>query len=180
MAVSNLKLRTVNIRRGLEIATSLVFLILSGALLAILVWNHYHRGSTAHLRPGLRRYATLPQVKGIDFTTSAYTVIVALNTNCDSCALGQAFRTRLKELEHDKGIRSITIFPNPASDVNRYVRRTKLELAAVPDVDLDDINLAGTPTLVLVDRVGVIRDFWIGKLSSNDEAEIINNLQSLL
>jgi hypothetical protein len=36
--------------------------------------------------------------------------------------------------------------------------------------------LAGTPTLVLVDNAGIVHDFWIGKLTPDDEEQVIKSV----
>lgn len=39
-----------------------------------------------------------------------------------------------------------------------------------------NLNVAGTPTLLLVDNNGVVQNVWIGKLTSDGEREVLAKL----
>lgn len=43
---------------------------------------------------------------------------------------------------------------------------------------LDVIQVSGTPTLILTNEEGEVRDFWVGKLTPDKEMEVINKLNS--
>jgi hypothetical protein len=42
---------------------------------------------------------------------------------------------------------------------------------------LDHVEVSGTPTLILVDRLGVVQRSWVGKQPAQGEAEVINTLE---
>ena len=46
----------------------------------------------------------------------------------------------------------------------------------VRQLPLDKIGAHGTPTLLLVANTGVVKEAWIGKLSSDKEAEVLSKL----
>ncbi len=52
---------------------------------------------------------------------------------------------------------------------------TNLEVKRSP---LENIQVSGTPTLILTNEKGEIMDFWVGKLTPDKEAEVINKLNS--
>jgi hypothetical protein len=67
----------------------------------------------------------------------------------------------------------IAVFPNSKTDVEQYVRQNDLQIEAVPESTLGELNVAATPTVILVDASGRVLDFWIGKLSPNEEQQLI-------
>jgi len=43
---------------------------------------------------------------------------------------------------------------------------------------LQKVGISGTPTILLVDKKGVISDLWVGKLTEEKEAEVLAKLTS--
>ena len=52
---------------------------------------------------------------------------------------------------------------------------TGLEIKRMP---LDSIRVGGTPTLILTNDKGEVTDYWVGRLTSDKEIEVINKLNS--
>jgi hypothetical protein len=46
----------------------------------------------------------------------------------------------------------------------------------VKQFSLEKIGVSGTPTLLLVDTSGVVKNFWVGKLSPEQEATVLSVL----
>jgi len=41
-------------------------------------------------------------------------------------------------------------------------------------VSLASLHVSGTPTLLLVDRAGILKRYWVGQLSEREEAEVLS------
>jgi hypothetical protein len=66
-----------------------------------------------------------------------------------------------------------------AGTAGRYVADNKLMLNGVvpiPSSKYEQLRVPGTPTLILVDRAGVIQQMWLGKLDASREAQVISAL----
>jgi hypothetical protein len=167
------------IRRVLDITTTIGFFVIAVAFLILMGWKHYHREATAKLEPGLRKDATLPPLNGLAYGESLHTLIIALETNCQECIASTAFYNRLKDLAQGKpvnDVRIVAIFPNGPGEVKEYVERSNLQVQTVPGVDFAELNLAGTPSLMVVTREGTLRDFWVGRLAENVEQEVLRGI----
>jgi hypothetical protein len=46
-------------------------------------------------------------------------------------------------------------------------------VTAVPELSSSILNVTGTPTLILADSSGRVLDFWVGKLSREEEQQVI-------
>lgn len=179
MRLAPANLTKTRIRRILEITTTISFFVIAAAFLVFLGWKHYHREATAQLEPGLRKDAALPPLNGVAYAESSQTLIIALETSCQECVASTAFYNRLQDLKQGKAendIRIVAIFPNGPGEVKEYVERSKLQVQTVAGVDFAQLNLAGTPTLMVVTREGTIRDFWVGKLPENVEQEVVRGI----
>ena len=167
------------IRRVLEIATTIGFFVIAAAFLLFLGWKHYYREASAQLEPGLRKDAALPPLNGVVYGESSQTLVIALDTRCQECMSSTAFYNRLHNLKQGKAendIRIVAIFPNGPGEVKEYVERSKLQVQTIAGVDFEQLNLAGTPTLMVVTREGTLRDFWVGKLAENVEQEVVRGI----
>lgn len=67
----------------------------------------------------------------------------------------------------------VAVFPNSKVEVEQYEQQHQLQIEAVPASTFAALNVEGTPTLILVDASGRVLDFWIGKLSKDEEQQLI-------
>lgn len=65
------------------------------------------------------------------------------------------------------------VFSEEESSVRDYIQKEQLTLEVVSNMDFKALNLATTPSIVLVDSNGSIVDFWIGKLLTEAMQQII-------
>ncbi len=58
----------------------------------------------------------------------------------------------------------------------QYVQQNKLDLETVAGVDFRALNIGGTPTAILIDGSGKVRDFWVGKITQDIERQVIKTV----
>lgn len=167
-----------NAKKYLEIATNVAVLLVAVTFLSILAWNYFARQTQPRLQTGLQRDQILPQAHGISYSDSPQTLLIAINTNCAYCTQSVSFYNRLVNIQRGRTetTRIIAIFPNSEEDVRQYVQRERLNVDAVAAVDFRSLNVAGTPTVILVDRSGRVLDFWIGMLPTVAENQVIESI----
>jgi|GEM_PF-586002 len=111
------------------------------------------------------------------YTFSAHerTLIMAIQDGCRFCEESMPFYSKLtKELNTgcaDAGV--VAVLPNPAPTADALLKRFGLQIPRLADTSLASIGVTGTPTLLLVDRDGVVSNVWVGKLSSEDESQVL-------
>ena len=157
----------------LETGTNVAVLLAALAALWLVIGGSI-KGTRPNLYSGLRKGSLLPSVAGIDYSKSSQTLLIAMSANCEVCADSLPFYNRLREriLAHGSSISVIAVFPEAENEVKKYVQEQHLNLETFSGIDLNSLNLAGTPTMVLIDGSGKIIDFWIGKPSKDIEQEI--------
>ena len=67
----------------------------------------------------------------------------------------------------------VAVFPDSADVVEHVVQSEGLEVQTVSGVSLEELKIAGIPTLLLVDKRGMALNAWIGVLSPRQELEVI-------
>jgi len=166
------------VRGFLEVATSVPVLLGAAVVIYVGLWGHFHGSAKPQLSVGLRTGSLLTSPPNILYGDAPRTLIIALNTECGYCEASVPFYKRLAELQNKaaEGSRLIAVFPNGEADVNQFVQRHHLNLETASSVDFGSLKVTGTPTLILINANGEVRNFWIGKLSQDQEQQIIRSL----
>jgi hypothetical protein len=83
---------------------------------------------------------------------------------------------RLAELRKDKGLKMVAVLPQSVADGQAYLKNLGVTVDDVKQAPLASFGVSGTPTLILVDRDGVTRQTWVGKLSADKEMDFLKSL----
>jgi hypothetical protein len=166
------------IEKRLEVATNVAVLLVAAVVLATFARAYFGSRPAPQLQTGFERGQTFAQVPGVSYGNSPQTLLIAMSTRCHFCAESLPFYKRLAEAQRADGRAThvVAVFPNQEAEVRRYAKENNLELEAIAGVDLGTLNISGTPTAVLIDSGGKVRDFWVGKLPADKEQQIIKSV----
>jgi len=166
------------VRRFLEATTSVAVLLGAVVIIYVGLWSHFHEGAKPQLSVGLRTGATLHMPPNVGNGGATKTLIMAMNTACGYCQESVPFYRKLSEgwRKASESARLVAIFPNGEDDVKHFLRDNQLDVEASSSVDFGPLKITGTPTLILVGENGEIRDFWVGKLSADQEEQVIKSI----
>jgi thioredoxin-related protein len=70
----------------------------------------------------------------------------------------------------------IAVLPQPVEDGRNYLNKLGVSVDEVRQLPLDKIGVQGTPTIILVDDSGVVRNSWIGFLPPDAELSVLKAL----
>lgn len=166
--------------RRIEVATNLAVLLAALTFVATVGWNFLHRERAATLQSGLSRGEVFPRLPGVDYSNSRKTVVVALNTGCHFCRESIPFYQQLVKLRQgapESTVQLAALFPQGDAAAKVYMERNRLDFDAVVESNPGELNIAGTPTIVLVDSAGNILNFWVGRLTPEAEREVADALR---
>ncbi len=71
----------------------------------------------------------------------------------------------------------IAVLPQPIAAGTEYLKQHEVSVDEVTQSQLDTLNVNGTPTLLLIDKSGVVKNSWFGKLSPDQQSDVLNNLR---
>jgi hypothetical protein len=129
------------------------------------------------LSESLRVGAKLP-IPGIEWAKNERTLLIALSEGCRYCAASGPFYQRLtKEVSGKKNIGVVAVFPQAVNQARNYLNSLGVSVADVRQMTLEDLGVIGTPTLILVNKEGVVTNSWRGQLPSNKEGEVLKQLK---
>ena len=163
------------LKSHLEVATNVAVLLVALAILSTLAWTYFGRSPAPQLQAGFQKGQTFAQVPGVTYDSSSQTLLIAMSTRCHYCTESLPFYKQLATAQRTSGRAThiVAVFPDQEAEVRQYVQQNNLDLETVAGVDFGALKLFGTPTAILLDNNGKVRDFWIGKLLQDQEQQVM-------
>ncbi|HJQ23598.1 MAG TPA: hypothetical protein VKA60_06745 [Blastocatellia bacterium] len=116
-------------------------------------------------------------IPGIDWKDNKQTLLLVLAQGCHFCSESAPFYKQLVEKNSAAGnTKFVAIFPREVSEGHKYLDDLGVPIADVRQVSFGSIHVGGTPTLILVDSMGVVKGVWLGKVAPESEAEVLNKV----
>jgi thiol-disulfide isomerase/thioredoxin len=118
-------------------------------------------------------------LQGINWNESNKTVLLALSNKCHYCSESAPFYQKLtQELAERKDVRVIAVFPQTVDEAKKYLDSLGVPIGDVRQASLGAIGVKGTPTLMIVDKTGTVKQAWTGRLSIERESEVLGRLRT--
>ena len=112
---------------------------------------------------------------GIDWAKNGQTLLLAVSATCHYCSESAPFYQHLGR-DHGK-TQLVALFPQPISEGKKYLDSLNVTVDDIKQARLSSFGVKGTPTLILVDGSGVVKNSWLGKLDADEETEVVNSLK---
>jgi len=121
--------------------------------------------------------AKLP-LSNVDWTKNNQTLLFVLQKDCRYCTDSAPFYQRIAGNEKIKSkTQFIAVFLHSISEGAEYLKQSSIPIGEIKEISLKDLGVRGTPTLLLVDFTGVVKNVWRGKIPASKENEVFNILQ---
>ena len=104
-------------------------------------------------------------------------VVLALQVGCHFCAESAPFYKKLVSLADSRSIGLIAILPQSKAVSQAYLHDMGLNINTTTTSSLDQVDVNGTPTLFIVDKDGVVRHVFEGKLGEADQEKVITSIE---
>jgi hypothetical protein len=159
-----------------NIAIIVVAVLLGGVLVKRYLWPGGDASPAPRADPRIPAgtQATLP---GVDWAKNGRTLLLVLSRDCRYCTESAPFyRSLARETEGRPDIRLIAVFPQEVAEGRKYLEDLGVNVHEVRQAAPSSTGAGGTPTLILVDDGGVVKNSWVGKLAAPEESEVLNHL----
>lgn len=166
----------VRFSKVIEVAANIAIIVVAAFLATSLVKNYWRPttassmgvANTATAEPSPTNLATLD----VDWSRNGQTLILAISSTCHFCSESASFYQALASNKGDT--RLVAVLPQPVEEGRKYLGKLGVAVDDVKQVSLNEIGVSGTPSLVLVDNSGAIKNFWRGKLSAENERLVLD------
>jgi len=160
-------------KEKLEVVTNIVLI----SLACVIGYHFWQARRTPEKAPPawVKVGDQLPSLPAYDWKAHDRTLVLALKNGCRFCEESIPFYRKLAELEKSNQIDAhlIAVFPDDLAAVRQLVETQRLAVEAFPGIELSQMKVEGTPTLILVDRQGRVSKVWIGELAAAGQADVV-------
>ncbi len=158
-----------------EVAANVAVVCLCLMMMSVIAWKFVlpHRPAAAANKPPIGKVL---QVPGVDWNGGEKTVVLALSTQCHFCSESAPFYRKLAEASKAKNVRVFALFPQSQDEARQYFKDLGVSIQEIRQGPLANIFVSSTPTLLIVNRTGVVTEGWIGKLPESLQNEVIGKL----
>jgi hypothetical protein len=163
-------------RRNLDLATNVAILLVCILIGYVALTRYILPGPTTERIDG-PQIGTRLNIQGLPWEASNQYLVLALSTQCHFCSESAPFYQKLSAAAEAKGVPIIAVLPQPIEQSKQYLETIGVQTQHQLQMQLSKINVVGTPTIVLTDRQGIAKNIWVGKLSGEQEADVLKRIE---
>lgn len=143
-------------------------------LSCLLVLRYEASENTGHKLTELSVGTRLRPPVGFSWSGEKPTLVFMLRIGCVHCENEMPFYEKLLGLSRMNGIqtRLVAFFPDSKPQIDIAFANRLQGLAKLGNIDLQELHVDGTPTLVVVDETGIVRAVWHGELTAAQERAV--------
>jgi len=113
----------------------------------------------------------------IDYSSSRWTLVLAIKTTCSQCAHHIALTKRIMAERAPSVMRLVVVSPQPRSELQGYLDVHGLGADAIVSVKRDSLRLTEVPTMLLLNSRGRVCAIWTGPVPAEVERDVIDLLR---
>ncbi|HET8889845.1 MAG TPA: hypothetical protein VFQ41_13150 [Candidatus Angelobacter sp.] len=163
-----------NIAKKVEVGANIAIIIAVVIIGVSFVRNHTGKQQPASHQIPIGTKFTL---QNVNWKTNEKNLVFALSTNCHFCSESADFYRQIAQAKA-KNVRTIAVFPQPVEAAQEYTKKMGIEFDEVRQASLTGLEINGTPTLLIIDNGGLVRNVWVGKLPTQKEKEVLAKVGS--
>jgi thioredoxin-related protein len=111
-----------------------------------------------------------------DWARNGKTLVLALSTNCKYCSASAGFYQRLASVAKEN-TKLVAVLPQATDQSRIYLSGLKVAIEDVKQASPNSFGVTATPTLILVNKAGIVTNSWVGQLAPDKETEVLAQLR---
>jgi hypothetical protein len=163
----------------LEKATNVAIIAACTILVGNLAWNNYHSSRPRPSPEPEVAKGTVVKLPGAAPVSTQPTLVLALSKNCHYCQESVGFYQRLTVFKNSspEGLRMVAVLPQSKVEATNYLKEQGIGVDEVISMEVSNLGVRGTPTLLLLDGQNKLEELWVGKLSDSQESQVMERLK---
>lgn len=129
--------------------------------------------------PGYARGDSMPRLVGMDYRQSEQTLLLIIRSTCHICDESMPFYKKLSQapLRRARRLRIVALAVDSPEDAASYIEEHALDVDKLVTAKPQQLRITGVPTLILVDKDGIVQRTWVGQLSADERSEVVRALE---
>lgn len=152
-----------NLRANIELGAQIVIAVAVVVAAGVLVKRNLFPARVANP-------ASLPRINAgeklnvpnVDWQQNQKSLVFFLKKDCSFCTSSAPFYRQLLAEASKRNVKSLAILPDSDREAREYVKSLDLRIDTVQTGSLASYKISGTPTVLFVDRQGIVRNVWFG------------------
>lgn len=172
---------TVDSKKGgaakkIELAANIGIVITAVLVVILFVRNYTQRQNDQHTVALGSKFA----LKNVNWQSNDKNLVFAVSTTCHYCTESAGFYRKLVEECKQQHVHTVAVLPQSQAEAQAYLSGEGVSVDEIRQAPLSDLDIGGTPTLVLVNQAGIVKHVWEGKLPSTKEDDVVTTLAQSL
>ena len=167
------------ISKKIEVAANIAIIFVV-ALIAVRIFDpdlFYRKAPQPSPPPATIDVGNKVDLPAVDWSSHEKTVVMVLREGCHFCSASAPFYKKLVQAaDKAPGVHLMAVLPQDVPEAKKYLDTLGVPVGDIQHGDLGTLKIAGTPTLLLVDRTGVVKKVWVGQLDGQGEAEVMSTV----
>ena len=156
-------------RGKLETLTNVIIIIAAlGVLLSV---GKYFFSAYLPKESKYPKLGTLVKIEGFDSSKAEANVLFVMQKGCHFCEESMEYFQQTTTQKKGDKFNFYTVFPPRDTEVKTYLNGYGFSEVGILTKELNDLDVRGTPTVIITNRKGEIVAKWVGKLSDSKKAE---------
>ena len=169
-----------NLLKRTELLTNVAVLIAAVLIGAAVVKNYIlDRHDTQPARSDEIVVGSKLKLPDVDWRANHQTLLLVLSRDCHYCSESAPFYQRLeKETARGSGTRLIAVLPQDVEQARSYLAQLGLSVKDVRRASPNSLGVRGTPMIIVANDLGIVSHAWTGKLSPEEESDVLSKLST--
>lgn len=165
--------------RKIEIVSNILIIVATFAIVTVVVKGYVLPNKHGnHLAAPKSLVGLNANLSNVNWKGADKTLLLIVKKGCPFCAESAPFYQQLVNTINNKNnVHIIAVLPQELEESKQYLNQLNVQIQDIRQASLDSIGVAGVPTLALVDKNGIITDTWLGKLSTEQELEVLEKIK---
>jgi peroxiredoxin len=157
-----------SVRANLELGANVVIAIAIVVVAVVIVKRYASPPTTPASLPRINIGERL-NVPNVDWEQNKKSLVFFLMKDCKYCKSTAPFYRQLIEDASKRNVQRLAILPNSVEEGKKYVESLGLPIENVQTGALTSYKIPGTPSVLFVDRRGIVKSVWIGAEPGRDK-----------
>jgi hypothetical protein len=162
--------------KTIETVTNVVMIAVALLVAGMLVVRNHQTPVASNETRAYAKGDKLREIGDFDFNKYARTVVLVIRSDCQFCTRSMGFYRTLVERRNQKApnVGIIVVTTDDVVTGRDYLAAYQLRPDGLFSVRREALPISGTPFIILADSGGKVLETWLGQLSKEKEANVIN------
>lgn len=157
-------------RGKIETLTNVIIIVAAlGVLLS--VGKFFLESSNSTKETKSPEIGTLVKIEGFDSSKAEANILFVMQKGCHFCEESMEYFQRITSQKKGNKFGFYAVFPPRDTDVKTYLNGYGFSDVNLLSKDLAEMDVRGTPTVIVTNRKGEIVAKWVGKLSDSKQSQ---------